>query len=127
MRKINRTTPDCCKYAQTYICLTYDNGEGCDEDKDYYFKNKPFWFIRGCKEYEGFWADCRDFSLLKLKIEFCPSCGKKLPELSMKKRLPKKIMTVTDGGFYCDVCKRRLDSCNCSKPWALWEINKKVK
>ena len=56
--------------------------------------------------------------------KFCPYCGAKLPKLVRKKKPPKRLCRITDGGYYCDTCKERLDACACYPPEAGWEIEK---
>ena len=52
---------------------------------------------------------------------YCPFCGAKLPEIVRKARPPSPIMRCTDGGYYCDTCEERLQSCTCWPPWSGWE------
>jgi len=56
------------------------------------------------------------FSLCAQGIQMsrCPFCGTRLPEVELKSlRMPQKICVITDGGYYCDTCNKRLDSCRC--------------
>lgn len=54
--------------------------------------------------------------------EFCTYCGEKLRELQRKSREPKKVCRVTDGGYYCDTCGKRLIECKCLPPSSAWEF-----
>lgn len=51
----------------------------------------------------------------------CPGCGQRLPDLRRKTVPPIHIAIFTDGGYYCDHCGERADSCPCSFPAAAWE------
>ncbi len=55
-------------------------------------------------------------------INFCPWCGKKLPELIKSETPPEPLCRVTDGGYYCDTCGERLHGCQCHPPWAAYEV-----
>lgn len=55
------------------------------------------------------------------RIRFCPFCGAAVPAIRLRKRPPKRIRVVTDGGYYCDTCKLRLESCGCASIERLWE------
>lgn len=55
----------------------------------------------------------------------CPFCTKKLPEIELKTtKIPKKIRMITDGGYYCDCCKKRLQNCKCYPSEAKYQIRK---
>jgi hypothetical protein len=58
--------------------------------------------------------------LCSIPVIFCPFCGKKLPEIIERPNPPKRICTVTDGGYYCDTCQERLCACKCEIPWMRW-------
>lgn len=53
----------------------------------------------------------------KVSVAFCPHCATKLPEIELNPDITdKKICSITDGGYYCDTCKKRLMSCTCLPP-----------
>jgi hypothetical protein len=58
-----------------------------------------------------------------LEISFCPFCGASPPQIRPRKNPPAKVRKITDGGYYCDTCKERLNACECHPPEHLWEIN----
>ena len=52
---------------------------------------------------------------------FCPFCATKIPEIVPAQPDPnKKYCQVTDGGYYCNTCKERLNACTCYPPEHLW-------
>lgn len=51
----------------------------------------------------------------------CPFCGTPLPKMVRKDPIPPHICRVTDGGYYCDTCKQRLNACICDPPEAAFE------
>ena len=55
------------------------------------------------------------------KIDFCPFCGTKVPEMV---EVPgrDKICSFSDGGYYCDTCGDRLISCTCQVPSTQYRI-----
>jgi hypothetical protein len=55
------------------------------------------------------------------EAKFCPFCGKPVPPVRKKKKKFKRVARVTDGGYYCDTCRERLDGCRCVPPHFLWE------
>lgn len=112
--------PQCCQYASTFIVLRY--ATYWVEDKDYFYKNKPFWIIRGSDGEVGFPVGL-DAAYTIRQIHFCPSCGLKLPDLVKKKELPEKVMTIDDGGDYCATCKDRVSRCRCLPPEEIWELS----
>lgn len=57
----------------------------------------------------------------------CPFCGKQVPELELRpedQQPKKKVMTITDGGYYCASCNKRADACRCSPPWMRYQIKR---
>ena len=109
----------CCPYAEDYLTFRYDEISE-EESVEWFQNNPPYWTVRGA---ESDWRESHRFSQTPLNIKFCPACGTALPKLKLKAVLPKKIMIVTDGGYYCDTCKKRLDSCQCKRPKDMWEVD----
>lgn len=107
-------TPVCCKYAQFFITLQYE--DYWVEDANYFLKTTPFWVVRGSKMFP---FDSSE--QISQKITLCPSCGSKLPHIRIKATLPTKVMSVKDGGYYCNTCHNRLNECRCSRPEEMWE------
>jgi methionyl-tRNA synthetase len=108
--------PTCCE-AGTQLRLGYLNYY--TEDKDFFLKTKPEWLVR-------LW-DVHYETDRAHAIQFCPFCGKPLPKIRLKVKIPKRVMTMTDGGYYCDTCGKRLMECNCLPPEVMWEIDKTEK
>lgn len=52
-------------------------------------------------------------------VSFCPWCGVKLPEMKQGP-VTGKVVVITDGGYYCDTCRERLDNCECHAPAEFW-------
>jgi hypothetical protein len=52
--------------------------------------------------------------------KFCPFCGKDMPEIVLRFNPPEKIVTCSDGGYYCDTCSKRLNECQCYPPQWKW-------
>lgn len=105
--------PNCCAYASLLIVLRFETYYV--HDKDYFKKNKPFWVVSGSSSLTV--TDIR-----QLEITHCPGCGAKLPGIQLRDPEPSPVITIVDGGNYCDTCNERLTSCECLKPEELWEI-----
>jgi hypothetical protein len=56
-----------------------------------------------------------------IQITNCPFCFSTLPEVVRNRRI-KKIMKITDGGYYCDTCVERANCCECWMPEAAFKI-----
>lgn len=98
-------SPNCCPRAKEAVALRYylkdiyeSKGQ---EDK------KPRWTIR-------------DLDNKTIDCDYCPFCGKKLPEIRPRQK-KMKVCVVTDGGYYCDTCGNRLHACRCPPPEFAWE------
>ena len=112
--------PNCCKQALHAVFLRHHNDDIYGKDFNGEVPEtgqkgvKPKWFVlsydyaRGCS--------------FKVEVSFCPHCGKKLPDLKERENPPDKICQVTDGGYYCDVCNKRLSECRCLPPEHAWEV-----
>lgn len=57
---------------------------------------------------------------------FCPFCGEPVPEIEWVDR-KQKVCKVTDGGYYCDTCGKRLMECRCLPPHCNWRPVKRGK
>jgi hypothetical protein len=112
MNKYKYVTPKCCERAQKEKAVYLRVKDG------YYGNNinrdSPVeWVTSG-------WADelnCQQ----EVPANFCPFCGTKVPRIVKRKDPPEKVITVSDGGYYCDTCKKRLNVCECECIEALWE------
>lgn len=56
------------------------------------------------------------------EVQYCPFCGEYLPEI-IRVNPEKPVCVCTDGGYYCDTCKRRLRECRCLDPTKEWGPN----
>ena len=110
------THPACCGYAKNFIRLRYT--EYYVSDKDYFLSHTPFWYIHKAEPAN----EDREWVAEELEIYFCPRCGLELPKIRVKEKLPERIVTITDGGYYCDTCGDRLNECRCSRPEDIWEV-----
>ena len=118
MPEMSNITPKCCKEVQKYqtVFLSYDMeaiygipDEGKPSGQEGY---KPKWKGNGRHEEHGGQAE--------IEVKFCPHCATPVPEI--KKRVTEeKICVVTDGGYYCDTCKKRGNECECKSPEYAWE------
>lgn len=111
--------PTCCENAK-WLQLAYINPSMIK--KLYYVDNKPNWTI-----ILPIFQNVNNVFLAvegEFVIEFCPFCGTKLPDVRLKDihEWPQYVMTVIDGGYYCDTCKQRLNECQCSHPEEMWEL-----
>ncbi len=108
--------PNCCENVKYLVSLHVDSSYFTADCKEEHLRLKnetPKWKIM-------------EFGTLNcyFDVEYCPCCGKKLPGVRLKKRSPKKIVAVSDGGYYCDICGRRLNECSCNIPEHRWEVAK---
>lgn len=55
----------------------------------------------------------------RVQVKYCPHCNMKLPQIK-RRRTKRKVCNVTDGGFYCDTCGKRLTECSCYPPEYAW-------
>lgn len=62
-------------------------------------------------------------SLMEVRADakHCPFCGTPVPEIE-KLTVDVPICTVTDGGYYCDTCSKRLNECKCYPPEWPWKV-----
>jgi hypothetical protein len=101
----------CCEEVQenSTVFLGYENLDECNVSK----KDIPVWMVRG-------WHTpfrCVSWA----RVNFCPHCGTPVPEIEPSKKR-KRIQKVTDGGYYCDTCKKRLMECDCLPASHAWKI-----
>jgi hypothetical protein len=105
--------PNCCENVKYLVSLHVDDSYFTADCKEEHLKLKneaPKW---KCKE--------SGESNRYFDVEYCPCCGKKLPKVRLRKNQPKKIVVISDGGYYCDTCGERLTNCWCSPPEHRWE------
>lgn len=109
----DRISPSCCEQAKSgAIILEFRSEDIYEAGLEGQEGKRPRWVVR-C------WNDeyhCRDVK----DAQFCPFCGKKLPEIELSPNPPAPICKVTDGGYYCDTCHERLNCCQCLPPQFAW-------
>ncbi len=94
--------PGCCKKAAEFNSRDEPNIYWWVDPED---NSKRGWQLSA---YSGF-------------VSHCPWCGTKLPAMQLKPKFPARVCTITDGGYYCDTCEKRLISCDCPLPGEQWE------
>lgn len=115
-REENRPNPkqvtlQCCEDARnnSTVFLAYKDLLECNVSKEI----KPVWMVRGW--YTPY--DCLTYG----EVKFCPHCATPVPEIEPSK-IKGRIQKITDGGYYCDTCKKRLMECQCLPPTQAWKI-----
>ena len=112
--------PNCCDAIQKYPVLNFVVNRGGGEDtstadgKWRIILGEDFWY----KFYIG---DLGDYIVGMPDPEYCPFCGANVPKMVRKNPPPTNICRITDGGYYCDNCKLRLNECICDPPGAAFE------
>lgn len=109
--------PNCCAAIQKYPVIKFRVDKGSDSSL-----MGGRWIIEVSPSFLDF---CRGGLVEYLEgmpdPEYCPFCSSKLPKMVRKNPPPPNICRVTDGGYYCDICHERLDSCICDPPSAAFE------
>ena len=105
--------PKCCGHKKYLIVFLDYLWEEVRQDKIPIVDIKPRWVVVPSK----FDLDITP----RVEVFYCPTCGKKLPEIIKRpiNKLPKKISSSNEG--YCDVCKERIRNCECHPPHFFWE------
>ena len=92
-------TPKCCEGVEEGA-VVYLN-----RLRDENYNEKPHWFVRAWNhEFQ-----CNS----QREADFCPLCGKPVPEIERRPDVKVKVCVITDGGYYCDTCGERLMCCKC--------------
>jgi len=110
----------CCEYSKAFICLEFESYYA--DSSDHFHINKPMWVVNGSKLVIDDYKHTERYTVNFREISICPSCGVKLPSVKLRKEPPHPIVSITDGGYYCDTCTKRLIACECLNPSLLWEI-----
>jgi hypothetical protein len=105
-------TPNCCKAAKKYVGAYLSFRTWNDTGRTIH--PAPVW---ACTS-PGAYAEL-DIAA-PIAVSHCPFCGKPLPEIEQNPSPPKRVQVVTDGGYYCDTCKKRLNECRCYPPEFAW-------
>ena len=111
--------PTCCDAIREYPIITFSVSQGDDGN----LTATGHWMVRIDA---SFWNDYNgghyvDYIRGKPAPEYCPFCATPLPKMTLKNPPPPDLCRVTDGGYYCDNCKERLDSCICDPPSSAFE------
>jgi len=102
-------TPECCQAVQDSAAVCLNISETfADGDLD----TPPKWIVRTGEPYLS--------SFNVIEAHFCPFCATKLPGIE-KRQTDRKIMVVTDGGYYCKTCEERCNCCNCLPAAFHWQ------
>ncbi len=103
MYRTKYVTPKCCEKVQNHltVLLEVDYTQPVD-------KQNPHWVVRGMN-------DSQNAIEMYLPCDFCPHCGEPTPQIKLRET-DEDICVVTDGGYYCETCKQRVDSCKCEAP-----------
>lgn len=89
----------------------------------------PQWFIRETSsDYSAFTVNERGERLdwHPVPVSFCPYCGVKLPVPVKTTPLLSPIRKITDGGYCCDTCGKRLNCCHCWPELVGWRLERSV-
>lgn len=97
-------TPQCCEKAKNTAAVFLSIDIYSDEQK-------PKWVTR------THYTKYQSTSIRE--AYFCPFCSTAVPEI-VPSGETKPICSVTDGGYYCDTCKERLNCCTCLPPELAW-------
>jgi hypothetical protein len=110
-RKRSFVTPECCQKVQ-------DEAGICLKATESFWKGDietpPQWIVRVA----GYWVNSNSFGCTE--AAFCPFCATPVPPIE-KRQTDQKITKVTDGGYYCDSCKKRCNCCTCLPAEFYWQ------
>lgn len=112
-------TPQCCQDAMKYpvisFAVKYTSGDTS--------KNKGEWYIKTLDKIIDHHStkDWLKWNDNRPEPKVCPYCSTSLPKMKRKKPVPKDVCRVTDGGYYCDTCEKRLNCCICLPHEFAWE------
>lgn len=122
-----QVTPGCCEemrkteavflaYPGDFLYGDFDMTDEACRDPERFKKTPPGWYLLSPK------GGSRHAALMsEIEAKCCPFCGKPLPALKLRAEPPEKVVSITDGGYYCDTCHERLECCVCANPVWLWE------
>lgn len=100
-------TPDCCDMVKETKAVFLGLPKGFYGGEP----GPPKWQIRS-------WND-QFQSVDYVEAQYCPHCAKPVPEI-ISVNPPRPVCVCTDGGYYCDTCSERLNSCRCLRPEKAW-------
>ena len=106
MKPYEYLLPTCCANAREHPCVFLADTEN----------GTVYWFA---PMHESIAMDM--LPTHRPRASFCPYCGEALPKMRRRAVLPGKVCVITDGGYYCDTCGKRLNACKCLPPAAAWE------
>ena len=114
-------TLECCAKAKRFrtVILSYGTqSKAIYHLGDFDGSLKPKWCVRTFPQLAP-----ENFSEI-VEVDFCPHCGTPVPEREPRVT-DKKICRYSDGGYYCDTCKKRMMSCTCLPLPFHWQIKTK--
>lgn len=108
-------SPKCCKLCEDSATIflmvpaSFFDGD---------LETPPKWYIRA-KDNIGYHDECDDV----IEAKFCPFCATPVPEIepASNEVARKLICSVIDGGYYCQTCELKLQSCKCYRPEFRWK------
>lgn len=103
-RQYTFVMPECCQTMIDTAAVVLLTPEGVEIGK---LDGTPKWGVRTGDPREGYY-DTFGFK----EAKFCPFCGQPVPEIE-RRTTDRKVMVVTDGGYYCDTCGERCNCCSC--------------
>jgi hypothetical protein len=111
--------PNCCHAIQKYPVLSFvvnyhESDSITASGKWHIGTSDSFW-------YDFYTEDLTKYIEDMPEPEYCPFCGTHVPNMVRKNPPPPHVCRVTDGGYYCDTCKQRLNECICDPPSAAFE------
>lgn len=115
----------CCKYSEAFIEAIFSLTDEQYEEPRAFFIFSPYWYVRGTKCKSGEWGK---YGMVNDKIEYCPCCGKKLPELELIPDVDEtRFPLIAPGGEWCDRCDNSPRDCSCEHSINAWRIKEKEK
>jgi hypothetical protein len=124
-------TPGCCEASANYAVFLAFSNRWDDEGYNPQTENplpgddwEPKWKV-ACYER---WSehDPNRLSRSHAEAKFCPFCGQALPEI-VRVEAPGPVVRIIDGGYYCEECGERADSCECLPPDVCWRVRSTLK
>lgn len=113
--------PRCCTRGAACIWLSYGDlvygARTREEFVDFVHTTPPGWYMEIMPRAS---TSVEQPPIVDGHIAWCPFCGEKLPT-PVRNLHQKRMAVVTDGGYYCDACTKRLQTCRCPTPEQHWK------
>ncbi len=124
MSESYRIHPSCCDAMRKHQAVFLVMPDTFMEDDT---ETPPHWEIQSYRPYNipaNEWANPQPweklFSTMTAAVKCCPFCAEPLPEIVKVDVGDEKVCVITDGGYYCHTCDKRLMECTCLPPMAVW-------